>query len=189
MRTDLYVSVDVETDGPTPGMNSMLSLGAAAFHAGSRVPLGTFEVNLLPLQGANPDPDTMTWWARQDPAVWEHATRNPTEPVAALSDFVSWVRSLVGNPVLVVYPSWDAMWVHYYLGRFLGKDGNPFGIGALDVKSMAFGMGTNFMSFKDVTKRNMAPELFEGCPPHTHKAVDDALGQGIWFVNLLAARR
>ena len=28
---EIYISVDIETDGPIPGPNSMLSFGAAAF--------------------------------------------------------------------------------------------------------------------------------------------------------------
>ena len=33
-----YISVDVETDGPAPGIHSMLSIGAAAYNAwGQRV--------------------------------------------------------------------------------------------------------------------------------------------------------
>lgn len=188
-KDDIYVSVDIEADGPLPGSNSMLSLGAAAFREGSRTPVGTFEVNLEPLLGATPDPDTMAWWAKQDPAVWEHATRAPEPPTVGMRRFADWARGLGGNPVLVVFPTWDFMWVHYYLVSFLGRTGNPFGIGSLDIKSLAFGMFPQFDHFKDVTKRRMPHEFLEGCPPHTHKALDDALGQGIWLMNLLAARQ
>lgn len=188
MREDIYVSVDIEADGPLPGLNSMLSLGAAAFRAGSRTPTSTFEINLAPLEGASPDPDTMAWWAGQDPEVWAHVTREPVEPVEAMTQFVTWVRSLGGNPVLVVYPTWDYMWAHYYLVRFLGPRGTPFGLGSLDVKSMAFGMLPEFASFKDVVKRKVPQALLEGCPPHTHRALEDAVGQGVWLVNLLAKR-
>ena len=42
---EIYVSTDVETDGPIPGPNSMLSFGSAAFTA-SKDLLGTFTANL-----------------------------------------------------------------------------------------------------------------------------------------------
>lgn len=188
-KDDIYVSVDIEADGPLPGPNSMLSLGAAAFREGSRQPISTFEVNLEPLAGSTPDPDTMAWWAKQDPSVWAHVTRDPVEPGEGMRRFSAWARALGGDPVLVVFPTWDFMWVHYYLVLFLGRKGNPFGIGALDVKSAVFGALPQFDRFKDVAKRRMPRELLEGCPPHTHKALEDAVGQGVWLMNLLATRQ
>lgn len=188
-KDDIYISVDIEADGPLPGPNSMLSLGAAAFRAGSREPVATFEINLTPLQGATPDPETMTWWSKQDPEVWKHVTSNPLEPRVAMQAFGDWVRGLGGDPVMVVYPTWDFLWVHWYFVRFLGPRGTPFGISALDIKSMAFGTLSEFDKYKSVSKRNFPKALFDGTPPHTHKALDDALGQGILFVNLLARRK
>lgn len=187
-KSDIYISVDIEADGPIPGLHSMLSLGAAAFVEGNRTPIATFETNLIPLPGAVPDPDTMAWWAKQKAEVWAHVTRDPLPPQEAMQSLVDWTHGLRGNPVLVVFPTWDFMWVHYYLVRFLGPKGTPFGIGALDIKSMAFGMLPEFDHYKDVAKRKMPPVLLEGCPPHTHKALDDAIGQGVWLVNLLALR-
>ena len=187
VKPDIYVSIDIEADGPIPGLNSMLSIGAAAFYAGNRTPVSTFEVNLSPLEGASADPDTMQWWARQSPKVWQHVTKDPLDPADALLQLVTWVRSLRGTPIMVVFPTFDYMWVHYYLVRFLGS--SPFGIGALDIKSMAFGIIPEIPAFKEVTKRNMHKSLLEGCPPHTHQALDDAIGQGVWLVNLLALRQ
>lgn len=65
---EIYISCDVETDGPIPGANSMLSLGAVAF-APNRDQLGTFSVNLVELSGAAPDPKTEAWWATQPEAT------------------------------------------------------------------------------------------------------------------------
>lgn len=181
-KDDIYISVDIESDGPIPGPNSMLSLGAAAFRAGSREPLATFEVNLTPLSGATPDPETMAWWSKQDPEVWKHVTSNPLEPRSAMTAFADWVRGLGGDPVMVVYPTWDSVWMHWYLVRFLGK--SPFGLGALDVKTLAFSK-LGGRDFKGTSKRKMPSQWFEGCPPHTHKGLDDAIGQGILFINIL----
>ncbi len=48
---EIYVSTDVETDGPIPGPNSMLSFGSAAYSRGKEL-LGTFSANLETLSGA-----------------------------------------------------------------------------------------------------------------------------------------
>ena len=49
MPDEIYVSTDVEADGPIPGPNSLLSLGSVALRADKTV-LGEFSVNLLPLR-------------------------------------------------------------------------------------------------------------------------------------------
>jgi hypothetical protein len=52
---EIYVSTDVEADGPIPGPNSMLSFGSAAY-AGGKELIGTFSANLETLPGATADP-------------------------------------------------------------------------------------------------------------------------------------
>lgn len=42
---EIYISTDVETDGPIPGPHSMLSIGGAAYTA-DKVLLSTFSANL-----------------------------------------------------------------------------------------------------------------------------------------------
>lgn len=188
MKQDIYVSIDIEADGPIPGLNSMLSLGAAAFYAGSREPVSTFEINIEPLEEATPDPDTMAWWASKPPEIWRHATKSPVDPTVAMMNLTMWVRSLQGNPVMVVFPTWDYMWLQYYMVRYLGPKGTPFGLGALDIKSLTFGLVPEIQGFKDTAKSKLPKALLEGCPPHTHKALEDAIGQGVWLVNMLALR-
>ena len=58
---EIYVSTDVEADGPIPGPNSMLSFGSAAYTAKKEL-VGTFTANLETLSGAVADPKTMQWW-------------------------------------------------------------------------------------------------------------------------------
>ena len=55
---EIYVSTDVEADGPIPGPHSMLSFGSAAYTADKQL-VGTFSTNLTALPGASGDPKTM----------------------------------------------------------------------------------------------------------------------------------
>nr|MDQ5835718.1 exonuclease [Acidobacteriota bacterium] len=55
---EIYVSTDVETDGPIPGVYSMLSIGSAAYLP-DKTFLGGFTANLETLPGASQHPDTM----------------------------------------------------------------------------------------------------------------------------------
>ena len=65
---DIYVSTDIETDGPVAGKHSMLSIGSAAYLADKEL-LGTFSANLETLPASVPDPKTAAWWATQ-PEAW-----------------------------------------------------------------------------------------------------------------------
>ena len=117
MMTEIYVSTDIEADGPIPGPNSMLSLASAAFRA-DKTPLGTFSRNLQTLPGAQPDPKTEAWWQSQ-PAAWAACREDARPPDEAMHDYLAWLKSLPGKPVFVAYPAaYDFMFVDWYLMRF-----------------------------------------------------------------------
>ncbi|HEV2669038.1 MAG TPA: exonuclease, partial [Blastocatellia bacterium] len=67
--SEVYVSTDVETDGPIPGLNSMLSFGSAAYLPDKTL-ISAFTANLETLPGAAADPKTMAWWETQ-PEAWK----------------------------------------------------------------------------------------------------------------------
>ena len=76
-KTEIYVSTDVEADGPIPGVNSLLSFGSAAYLADKTL-IDTFTANLETLPGAVADPSTMACW-KQQPEAWE-AAREDLKP-------------------------------------------------------------------------------------------------------------
>ncbi len=181
-KPDVYVSVDIEADGPVPGLNSMLSLGAVALDT-QGVELGTFSVNLQTIQGAVSHPQTMAWWKTQ-PAAWAACRVDPEAPETALPRFATWLKKLPGNPVFVAYPaSFDFMFVAWYLNRFAQE--NPFGWAALDLKSYA--MAKLGLSFSDTIKRKMPPAWFANERKHLHIALDDAREQAELLVAMLRA--
>ncbi|MGH9942622.1 MAG: exonuclease [Pyrinomonadaceae bacterium] len=181
--TEIYVSTDVETDGPIPGPHSMLSFASAAYLADKTL-LGTFSVNLETLPGATGHPETMKWWESQAVA-WAASRENLRRPHEALKEYVAWLKQLPGTPVFVGYPAvFDYMFVQWYLHRFAGE--SPFSFVALDIKSYA--MAVLKTDFHHVVKANMPRDWFDPLP-HTHLALDDALEQGALFCNMLAASR
>ena len=134
MMPELYVSTDIESDGPIPGPNSMLSLGSAVFQADGRM-IDTFSANLETLSGAKGDPKTMAWWETQ-PEAWAECRREPQEPGKVMADYSAWLLHLPGKPVFVGYPAgYDFLFVYWYLIRFTGK--SPFSFSALDIKTFA----------------------------------------------------
>lgn len=181
--SEIYVSTDVEADGPIPGPHSMLSFGSAAFLADQTL-VSTFSANLELLPGATGDRQTMEWWATQ-PEAWAATRQDCRPPDEVMPKYVHWLKALPGRPVFVGYPAaYDFMFVYWYLIRFAGE--SPFSHSALDIKTLAMAaLGTDYRA---AVKRNMPRAWFDD-RPHTHVALDDALGQGVLFCNVLAAVR
>lgn len=181
--TEIYVSTDVETDGPIPGPHSMLSFGSAAYTADKRL-VATFAANLDTLSDATPDPRTAAWWATQ-PEAWAACRRDLEPPQVVMPRYRDWLKVLPGKPVFVAYPAgFDFMFVHWYLIRFAGE--SPFSHSALDIKTLAMAMLGG--GYRDATKRNMPKRWFDPMP-HTHVALDDAIEQGALFCNMLRELR
>jgi hypothetical protein len=181
--TEIYVSTDIEADGPIPGPHSMLSFASAAYRADKSL-VGTFEANLTTLPEAQGDPKTMAWWQTQ-PEAWAACRRDLREPAEVMPQYVAWLKSLSDKPVFVGYPAaYDFLFVYWYLIRFAGE--SPFSHSALDIKTYA--MALLGADYRESVKRNMPREWFDDLP-HTHVALDDAKGQGALFCNMLKARR
>ena len=179
-RVEIYVSTDVEADGPIPGINSMLSFGSAAYLADKTL-LGSFTANLEVLPGAVFDPKTMEWWKRQ-PEAWNACRKNLQSPQNAMKNYLTWIKNLPGIPVFVGYPaSYDFMFVYWYLIRFTG--GSSFSHSALDIKTYAMAMLKK--PYRRSVKKNMPKRWFDKLK-HTHCALDDAIEQGALFCNMLA---
>lgn len=178
---EIYVSTDVETDGPIPGPHSMLSFASAAYRADKTL-VRTFSANLTLLPEAAGHPDTMSWWQTQ-PEAWAAARRDPQEPATAMPAYVRWLKGLPGTPVFVAYPAgFDFLFVYWYLIRFAGE--SPFSFSALDIKTYAMALLRG--DYRQAVKRNMPKAWFDDLP-HTHCALDDAIEQGALFCNMLAA--
>jgi hypothetical protein len=177
---EIYVSTDIESDGPIPGPHSMLSLGSAAYTLDKKM-VGTFSVNLETLPGATGNPATMDFWA-QNPEAWAACRKDLEDPEVAMKRYATWLAGLPGKPVFVAYPAgFDFTFVYWYLIRFTGN--SPFSHSALDMKTLAMAMLG--CGFRDATKRRMPKAWFDDLP-HTHVALDDAIEQGALFCNMMA---
>ncbi|UZR30235.1 exonuclease domain-containing protein [Methylococcus mesophilus] len=176
---EIYVSVDIEADGPIPGPHSMLSIGAVAYGPHGS-PLGEFTVNLETLPEATPHP-TMTEWWQQFPDAWNAHRRNTQPPAEAMNAFADWLEGLPGKPIFLAWPAtWDFMWIYWYLIRFTGR--RPFSEHGIDVRSYAMGMRRQTFGR---SSKNYLPKRWSSPNPHTHVAVDDAREQGDLFIAML----
>ena len=183
---ETYVSVDVEADGPIPGQNSMLSLGAAAYHETGKE-LDTFSVNLETLEGASADEKSSEFW-REHQEAWRAHRKDTVPPATAMAHFAAWLRKLE-NPVLLAAPAaFDLTFLRCYLVRFLGTD--RLWHNGIDLRSYA--MGVLHSPYRGAFKskiREAVPEFpGSGAVAHTHVALDDAREQAAYFFALKRRR-
>lgn len=181
---EIYFSIDVESDGPIPFHNSMLSLGCAAYLPSGTL-VGTYSANVQALLEAEPDKETMKWWATQ-PEAWKACHENSRPAANVMPEFCEWVRKLSAEhkskPVMVAYPAgYDWTWIYCYMMAF--SPPSPFGFQCIDMKSFAMAkLGTEF---KNTSKKMFPRHWFNDCGKHSHVALEDALEQGRIFLNML----
>jgi hypothetical protein len=175
-----YLVTDIETDGPEPGGNSMLSFASVIVDQHGQQG-NAFEACLEPLPDARSDPDTLAWLQSQ-PEVWADATRDPLPAEQVIQNYVQWIRELPTLAVFVAHPlAFDGFWIDWYLRRFAGLRlvCGPYGgerlfLGAgLDLPSLLMGVtGWDYTR----CRREYYPEDWYGGYRHTHRAIDDARG-------------
>lgn len=181
MTKEIYFSIDMEADGPCPGLNSMLSLGAVAMSEQSGV-LGEFYMNLQLLPEAQPHALTQANFWDKFPHMYEITRQDPQPPEVVMDAFRSWIRSWGGTPVAVAFPAgFDFSWLWYYLNRFGGDC--PFSHSCIDMKTLAWCvMGGNY---RHATKRRWPSHWFHPTIKHNHHALQDAQEQGHTFRAML----
>lgn len=174
-----YVVTDGEFDGPDPARHSMLAFASVALVDGEIGP--NFEAVLEPLPEATSDPAVLAWFL-SEPEAYAAATSNPRPPGDVMADFASFVRGLPGTPVFAAHPlAVDGKWFDHYLRRFTSdwlmsgpRDENPlFPLSSLCIASFLAGkLGW------DISRCRYAnyPSEWLGNHPHSHRAIDDALG-------------
>jgi hypothetical protein len=190
VKPSLYISVDIEADGPVPGPYSMLSFGAAV--AGRQDGAGyepcdpakhTFYRELRPvLDDFDPKALAVSGLDR------ERLAAGGCDPALAMAEFAVWVEGLReahggAQPVMCGYPApYDWMFLYWYQLRFTGS--SPFGhSGCLDMKTLYATKAR--LPLRAVSKGTMPRELLSA-RRHTHHALEDAIEQAELFSNLMA---
>ena len=181
----LYIVTDIETDGPSPLRNSMLSFASVAMNRRGDF-VSEFEVVIEPRSNRVQDPSTMKWW-ETEPEAWKAANTNPQNPEVAMKRYYDWIESLPGYKAFAAAPLiFDGPWIDHYLDEFAntrafggpGEQRRIFVGGAVDIYSIA-GIVADAKYPKWTTRG--VPDSWIGNQPHSHLAIDDARG----FAHLL----
>ncbi|WP_395640758.1 exonuclease domain-containing protein [Pseudolysinimonas sp.] len=172
VRPERFISVDVETAGPTPGDYAMISIGACPIDDPDR----GFYIEL------KPDRDAVIPSALEVSGLsMETLAAEGTEPRQAMLEFAQWIRDVVPpqthRPVFVGFNAvFDWMFVNEYFVRYDVE--NPFGHGGLDIKSYYVGMMGS--TWEETSMRHLSPKYLSG-RPLSHNALGDARDQAELF--------
>lgn len=158
----IYVSVDVEADGPCPGLYSMIALGAVVVEPGLE---RTFGATIAPISDDwNPPALAVSGYSREETLAF-------APPEKVIPKFAGWLDGLTADSFdrlqfVSDNAGFDWMFVCYYLWRFAGR--NPFGFTSTSLTSLHKGFSRDLRANfrREGLRRTM----------HTHNPVADAKG-------------
>lgn len=161
-----YVLVDVEADGPAPGLFSMVSFGAVVVND-RRILDETFYGQTAPLPDASYNPDAL--------AISGHSREEHLgfpAPQETMKQFETWVKKLNRPTFVADNNGFDWQFINYYLHAFTG--GNPFGFSSMNLNSLLKGAQRNmYASLKPLRQTK-----------HDHHPVNDAKGNAEAFITI-----
>jgi DNA polymerase III epsilon subunit-like protein len=175
-KPETYISVDVETTGPTPGEYSMISIGACLVDD----PQTSFYAEIKPVTDA-----VIESALAVSGLSMEKLTAEGLAPADAMRQFEDWIELVTPRghaPIMVAFNAvFDWMFIDSYFHRFLKR--NPFGHSALDIK--AYYLGYAGGSWAGTSMRVLSPRYLGG--QHlTHNALGDARDQAEIFRRVVA---
>jgi len=154
-----YFVVDVEADGPCPGLYSMVSFGAIKVQEdlirspkifGALRPISEMWI---------PDALKISGYTREE-------TLEFSSPESQMDAFAKWLKKhSAGRPIFISDNNgFDWQFINYYFHRFYGS--NPFGFSSRRLADLYCGMEKNtFAKWKHLRDTK-----------HTHNPVEDAMG-------------
>lgn len=200
---EVYISIDIEADGPIPGEYSMTSLGASAsgymtstgeiVNLDTSLPENRFYVEIKPISPLYvPEAFNVglfTGFTGTDlEAKRAYIEAEGEEPEVAMDKFEAWVSGTIKAhgaraAIFAAYPlGFDWMWTYWYLMKF-AKNGSPFGHSRhIDIKTLYAARAKSMISRS--IKQNI-PASLKPKTKHTHMALDDAIEQGELLMNVL----
>lgn len=184
-----YISVDVESSGPVPGLYNLLSIGACV--VGEREQqfyrelkpineayvLDAIRVGSLGLRCLEPLKEDPVYDPRQEQFSPSHVlsvlSTEGVDPVEAMHDFKSWTLEVANKkkPMLVTdIQPFDGSFINWYFARFLPDEQNPFGYKGLNLDVLYRGLCGKI----NARLKNLGVKDSRQTP---HNALDDAVFQ------------
>jgi ribonuclease T len=178
----LYLSFDIEADGPCPLLNSMVQLGIAGVIADGTEKFAAVW-NVKREAGHHPDTDTMNDFWAQHRSEWEATQVDPMPSSTVQATLANVIDGLSQKfrIVWIAYPgAFDWQWIKELYERHKQPDDPDIGYSAKCISTLLWAYEKiHGITDKDALKRELAGDL-----SLTHNALDDARYQARMFVNL-----
>lgn len=187
-KSRLYLSFDIETDGPSPIINNLLAIGIYAFTIEAQGPQEIFKLsyNIRPLDGHTSNARTMEFWA-QHPVQWAQLQIDQLDADDVMVAISDKLRSLSSQ----YFFTWVAMpacfdWMFfkaYYEAAATRAD-------LYDIGYQCFCISTTWNLYKKnhAAKLRPSPEEYKRAffqEQTAHDALNDAINQGKFYAHLL----
>jgi hypothetical protein len=192
-RPNVYVVVDLKCDGGDIRRNSLRSMASVAvLDNGAEV--GFFARNVAALEGCSADLRSMALF-REHLEAWRANTDNPERASTVIRDFVTWVKGLPGQPILVATPmNQTAIWLDHYLRRFTSHGvyqgpyiNEPLFYGpGIDITSLA--LGATGLHYRQAVEHLLPPD-WRGNREETHDVRQDVLMHADVLFSILKLRK
>lgn len=154
-----YFVVDVEADGPCPGLYSMISFGAVLVQEDLKN-TKTFYGELKPISDKwIPQALAVSGFSREEVLKFD-------DPEEVMKDFNIWIKNTsVNRPIFISDNNgFDWQFINYYFHAFVGS--NPFGFSSRRLSDLYCGMQKDtFAKWKHLRDTK-----------HTHHPVMDSMG-------------
>lgn len=162
-----YFSVDIEADGPCPGLYSMISFGAVKVQEDLKN-APTFYGELCPIsKDWIPAALNVSGFSREETLLFN-------DPKEVMINFRDWIKqNSVGRPIFISDNNcFDWQFINYYFHKYLGE--NPFGFSSRRLSDLYCGMKNDtFAKWKHLRDTK-----------HTHHPVQDSLGNAEVLVKM-----
>lgn len=157
-----WFMVDVEADGPCPGIYSMVQIGVVKVDDS---PSHTFKGFLSPIsQFYDQDALDICGLTREETLSYEN-------PLSVMLRLENWLGEFTHKPKFISDNNgFDWQFVNYYFHYFMGH--NPFGHSSTNLGSLYKGMVRDFFSSLKGLRKT----------PHDHNPVNDAMGNAEAFL-------
>jgi len=178
----LFINFDIESDGPSPAENSMLSIGMIG-NTIDGVEVFRYQANITKIEGKKQNIDTMKFWS-QYLDVYKFITTDTLSPEKVMKDI---------SEIILKYNEYKLIWVadpavfdwsflKYYYEKYKM-------VGAPNIGYSARCLGTLFEAYCDINNISetdadiLYDDWKDGCKA-THNPLDDSICQKNVFFNL-----
>lgn len=168
---EIYISVDIETTGPIPGVYDLISIGACVVGK----PEDNFSCLVKPQGGLVEDEALAVTGLNID-----YLNENGRNIILVMELFSNWLERNEFKQKNLVFVGFNAAFdwsfINYAFIKYIGR--NPFGFTALDIKSYYMG---RFRTLWHETKSSRIDVKLKTKNMKTHDALQDAIYQSEIF--------